>query len=98
MHAKFDMQHILLGIVIARYFRPVAEAGTQQRRKFLEQFLYLGRESGDGGGGLGAPGANKRTGTCLGEGAAPARGRVHVGGGGGVERLGWVVGLCVGVT
>jgi hypothetical protein len=29
-------------------------AGTQQRRKFLEKFLYLGRESGDGGSGLGA--------------------------------------------
>jgi hypothetical protein len=50
-------------------------AGTQQRRKFLEKFLYLGRESGDGGGGLRALGANKRTGTCLGEGAA--RGRVQ---------------------
>ena len=24
-------------------------AGTQERRKFLEQFLYLGWESGDGG-------------------------------------------------
>ncbi len=30
-------------------------AGPQQGRKFLEQFLYLGRESGDGGGGLGGP-------------------------------------------
>jgi hypothetical protein len=50
-------------------------AGTQQRRKFLKKFLYLGPESGDGGGDLGAPGANKRTGTCLGEGAA--RGRVQ---------------------
>ena len=50
-------------------------AGTQQRREFLEQLLYLGRESGDGGGGLGTPGANKRGGTCLGEGAA--RGRVQ---------------------
>ncbi len=49
--------------------------GTQQRRKFLEKFLYLGRESGDGGGGLGALGVSKRTGTCLGEGAA--RGRVQ---------------------
>jgi hypothetical protein len=47
----------------------------QQRRKFLEQFLYLGRESGDGGGGLGTPGANKRTGTCLGE--CVARGRLR---------------------
>ncbi len=47
----------------------------QERRKFLEQFLYLGWESGDGGGSLGVPGANKRTGTCLGEGAA--RGRVQ---------------------
>ncbi len=44
--------------------------GMQQRRKFLKKFLYLGWESGDGGGGLGAPGANKRTGTCLGEDAA----------------------------
>jgi hypothetical protein len=34
--------------------------------------LYLGREGGDGGGGLGAPGANKRTGTCLYEGVAEA--------------------------
>jgi hypothetical protein len=43
----------------------VGGAGTQERRKFLEQFLYLGWVSGDGGGGsLGAPGANKRTGTC----------------------------------
>ena len=48
-------------------------AGTQQRREFLEQFLYLGRESG--GSGLGAPGANKRNGTCLGE--CGARGRVQ---------------------
>ncbi len=45
-------------------------AGTKERRKFLEQFLYLGWESGDGGGGLRAPGVNKSTGTCLGEGAA----------------------------
>ncbi len=45
-------------------------AMTQERWKFLKQFLYLGWESGDGGGGLGALGANKRTGTCLGEGAA----------------------------
>jgi hypothetical protein len=50
-------------------------AGAQQRRKFLEEFLYLGWESAEGGGGLGAPGANKRTGTCLCEGAA--RGRVQ---------------------
>ncbi len=28
-------------------------AGTQQRRKFLEKFLYLGRKGGNGGGGLG---------------------------------------------
>jgi hypothetical protein len=48
-------------------------AGTQKRWKFLEQVLYLGRESGDGGGGLGTPGANKRGGTCLGEGAARGR-------------------------
>ena len=27
-------------------------AGPQQGREFLEQFLYLGREGGDGGGGL----------------------------------------------
>jgi hypothetical protein len=27
-------------------------AGPQQGRKFLEQLLYLGREGGDGGGGL----------------------------------------------
>jgi hypothetical protein len=45
-------------------------AETQERRKFLEQFLYLGWESGDGGGGLGAPRVNKRTGTCLGKDAA----------------------------
>ena len=44
--------------------------GSQQRQEFFEEFLYLGREGGDGGGGLGAPGANKRTGTCLCEGAA----------------------------
>jgi hypothetical protein len=50
-------------------------AGTQERRKFLEQFLYLGWESGDSGGSLRAPGVNKRTGTCLGEGEA--RGRVQ---------------------
>ncbi len=50
-------------------------AGTQKRWKFLEQLLYLGRESGDGGGSLGAPGANKRTGTCLGE--CVARGHVQ---------------------
>ncbi len=48
-------------------------AGTQQRREFLEQLLYLGRESGDGGGGLRTPGATKRSGTCLGEGAASCR-------------------------
>jgi hypothetical protein len=48
-------------------------AGTQKQWKFLEQFLYLGRESGDGG--RGAPGANKGTGTCLGE--CAARGRVQ---------------------
>jgi hypothetical protein len=47
----------------------------QQRREFLEQLLYLGRESSDGGGGLGTPGANKRNGTCLGE--CAARGRVQ---------------------
>ncbi len=41
--------------------------------KFFEEFLYLGRESCDSGGGLGAPGANKRTGTCLCEGAAACR-------------------------
>jgi hypothetical protein len=29
------------------------DAGTQERRKFLEQFLYLGWESGNGGYGLG---------------------------------------------
>jgi hypothetical protein len=28
-------------------------AGTQERRKFLEQFLYLGWESDNGGCGLG---------------------------------------------
>ncbi len=28
------------------------DAGPQQGREFLEQFLYLGREGGDGGGGL----------------------------------------------
>ncbi len=50
-------------------------AGTQQRWEFLEQSLYLGWESSDGGNGLGTPGANKRSGTCLGEGAA--RGRVQ---------------------
>ena len=50
-------------------------AGPQQGRKFLEQFLYLGREGGDGGGGLGAPGAIKKISICLSEGAA--RGRVQ---------------------
>jgi hypothetical protein len=49
------------------------DAGTQKRWKFLEQFLYLVWESGDGSGGLGAPGANKRTGTYLGECAAQGR-------------------------
>ena len=44
-------------------------------REFLEQFLYLGREGGDGGGGLRAPGAIEKIGTCLSEGAA--RGRVQ---------------------
>jgi hypothetical protein len=34
--------------------------GTQQRREFLKQLLYMGRKSGDGGGGLGTPGANKK--------------------------------------
>ncbi len=29
--------------------------GPQQRREFLEQLLYLGRESGDGSGGLSGP-------------------------------------------
>ncbi len=48
-------------------------AGMHQRREFLEQLLYLGRESGYGGGGLRTPGANKRSGTCLGEGAASCR-------------------------
>ncbi len=48
-------------------------AGAQERRKFFEEFLYLGRESRDGGGGLRAPGANKRIGTCLCEGAAQSR-------------------------
>jgi hypothetical protein len=52
-------------------------AGAQERRKFLEQFLYLGWESGDSGGGLGAPVANKRTDTCLGE--CAARGRMQDG-------------------
>jgi hypothetical protein len=50
-------------------------AGPQQGWEFLEKLLYLGREGGDGGGGLGAPGAIKKTSTCLGEGAA--RGRVQ---------------------
>ncbi len=50
-------------------------AGPQQGRKFLEQFLYLGREGGDGGGGLRALGAIKKIVTCLSEGAA--RGRVQ---------------------
>jgi hypothetical protein len=50
-------------------------AGSQQGREFLEKLLYLGREGGDGGGGLGAPGATKKISTCLSEGAA--RGRVQ---------------------
>ena len=50
-------------------------AGSQQGREFLEQLLYLGRECGDGGDGLRAPGVIKRICTCLGEGAA--RGRVQ---------------------
>ncbi len=45
-------------------------AGVQQRWKFLKQLLYLWRKSGDSSGGVGAPGANERGGTCLGEGAA----------------------------
>ena len=49
--------------------------GPQQGREFLEQLLYLGREGGDGGGGLRAPGVIKRIFTCLSEGAA--RGRVQ---------------------
>ncbi len=48
---------------------------SQQGREFLEQLLYLGREGGDGGGRLWAPGVIKRIGTCLSEGAA--RGRVQ---------------------
>jgi hypothetical protein len=44
---------------------------AQQRQTFLEQLLYLWRESG--GGGLGTPGADKRSSTCLGEGAARGR-------------------------
>ncbi len=47
--------------------------GPQHRWEFLEQLLYLGWESSDGG--LGAPGFNKKSSTCLGEGAA--RGRVQ---------------------
>ena len=50
-------------------------AGPEQGREFLEQLLYLGRECGDGGGGLGAPGVIKKIVTCLSEGAA--RGRVQ---------------------
>jgi hypothetical protein len=41
-------------------------AGMQQRWEFLEQLLYLGRESGDSGSGLETPGANERNGTYLG--------------------------------
>ncbi len=50
-------------------------AGSQQGREFLEQFLYLGREGGDGGCGLRASEAIRKIVTCLSEGAA--RGRVQ---------------------
>jgi hypothetical protein len=50
-------------------------AWPQQRRKLLKQLLYLWRELGDDGGSLWTPEAIKRSGTCLGEGAA--RGRVQ---------------------
>ena len=49
--------------------------GPQQGWEFLEQLLYLGREGGDGGGGLRVPGVIKRIFTCLSEDAA--RGRVQ---------------------
>ncbi len=49
--------------------------GPQQGWEFFEQLLYLGREGGDGGGGLRAPGVIKRIFTCLSEDAA--RGRVQ---------------------
>ncbi len=47
-------------------------AGSQQGWEFLEKLLYLGREGGNGGGGLGAPGAIKKL-VCLSEGAARGR-------------------------
>jgi hypothetical protein len=51
-----------------------SSGGPQQRRELLDQLLYLGRESGDSGSCLRAPGFNERSCTCLGEGAG--RGRV----------------------
>ena len=47
--------------------------GPQQGWEFLEQLLYLGREGGDGGSGLRAPGVIKRLFTCLSEDAARSR-------------------------
>jgi hypothetical protein len=52
----------------------VAALGRNQKyREFLEQFLYLGRESGNGSGCLCTQGLMKEAVPCPGEGAARSR-------------------------
>ncbi len=45
-------------------------AWAQQRQELLKQLLYLWQDRSDACGGLATPEASKRSGTCLGEGAA----------------------------